>query len=68
MVKRYINRETSSFYKASSGRSRSYGLIFGDEIKTIGIEENNRMKVVSRKREGSDSEHTTELIKQATSS
>jgi len=52
LAKRYINRETSSFYKASSGRSRSYVLIFGDEVKTVGIEENNREKVVFRKREG----------------
>jgi beta-lactamase superfamily II metal-dependent hydrolase len=52
LTKSYVNRKTSYFYKFPDKGDRYFVLLYGDEIETLNQTQNNRMKIIHRKREG----------------
>jgi len=52
LKKGYISKGTSYFYKNPSGQSRYFVLLYGDEVEISDEEQNNRVKIKHREREG----------------
>jgi len=52
LKKGYIKEGTSYFYKSPTGQSRHFVLLYGDEVEILGEEQNNRVKIKHREREG----------------
>ena len=52
MARRYISNRNTYFYRNATTNSRSLVLIFGDEVETIGNQQNGRDEAIYRTRRG----------------
>lgn len=48
----YVTKKTSSFYKGPTEGERHFVLLYGDDVELLGEEQNNRVKIQHRGREG----------------
>jgi len=52
LKKGYVTKRTTPFYKSPAEGARHFVLLYGDEVELLGEEQNNRVKIKHREREG----------------